>query len=138
MSGIKTASKYGGPTEILPMSSASNNNGYKVPSNTAAAATINKTLLVSNADSREIKLKRPPIPTFGARQANNVSEIPIVNNNKNKINTPRSGSVANACTEVNTPERTRKVPNKLNENAKIANNTVQFLKVPRFSVTASE
>ncbi len=51
---------------------------------------------------------------------------------------PRLGSVANACTEVSTPERTRNVPSRLSENAKIARSTVQFLKVPRFSVTASE
>jgi len=51
---------------------------------------------------------------------------------------PRLGSVANAWTEVNTPERTRKVPNRLKEKAAIASNTVQLLKPPRFSVTASE
>ena len=54
------------------------------------------------------------------------------------MNTPRRGSVANACTEVSTPERTRKVPSSESENAKIASSTVQLLKVPRFSVTASE
>ena len=36
--------------------------------------------------------------------------------NKNmRINKPLVGSVANACTDVRTPERTKKVPNKLNE-----------------------
>ena len=51
---------------------------------------------------------------------------------------PRVGSVANACTEVSTPERTRKVPSSESEKAEIASRTVQFLKLPRFSVTASE
>jgi hypothetical protein len=51
---------------------------------------------------------------------------------------PRRGSVAKACTEVSTPERTRKVPSSDRENAEIASSTVQFLKLPRFSVTASE
>src|SRR5437773_7419659 len=51
---------------------------------------------------------------------------------------PRLGSVANAWTEVSTPERTRKVPSRLNEKAAIASSTVQLLKPPRFSVTASE
>ena len=51
---------------------------------------------------------------------------------------PRRGSVAKACTEVSTPERTRKVPSSDSEKAKIASSTVQFLKLPRFSVTASE
>ena len=54
------------------------------------------------------------------------------------MNKPRRGSVANACTDVSTPERTRKVPSKDSENAMMASSTVQFLKLPRFSVTASE
>ena len=41
---------------------------------------------------------------------------------------PRFGSVAKACTEVSTPERTRKVPSRDSENALIASSTVQFLK----------
>ena len=51
---------------------------------------------------------------------------------------PRVGSVAKACTDVSTPERTRKVPSSDNEKAMIASNTVHTLKPPRFSVTASE
>ena len=78
------------------------------------------------------------MPTFGARQANNVKLIPIVSTSNTNINTPRSGSVAKECTDVNTPDRTRKVPNKLKEKVNIASNTVQFLKLPRFSVTDSE
>ena len=51
---------------------------------------------------------------------------------------PRFGSVANACTEVMTPERTKKVPNSEREKARIAKSAVHILKPPRFSVTASE
>ena len=51
---------------------------------------------------------------------------------------PRRGSVANACTDESTPERTRKVPSSESEKARIASSTVQFLKLLRFSVTASE
>ena len=40
------------------------------------------------------------------------------------MKTPRSGSLAKACTEVSTPERTRKVPSRLNEKASSARNTV--------------
>src|SRR6267142_2824013 len=47
-------------------------------------------------------------------------------------------AAATASTDVSTPERTRNVPIRLNENAQIASNTVHALKVPRFSVTASE
>ena len=51
---------------------------------------------------------------------------------------PRDGSVAKACTEVSTPERTRKVPSSESEKAMIARRAVHSLKVLRFSVTASE
>jgi len=37
---------------------------------------------------------------------------------------PRAGSVAKACTDVRTPERTRKVPSSDNANAMIANNVL--------------
>ena len=138
ISGTNTLSKYGGPTEILPRSSASRNNGYSVPSSTEPAATNKNTLLVSSIDSRDTNLKPPPSPTLGARQANKASELPITTTRKVRIKMPRRGSVANACTEVSTPERTRKVPIRLRLKAQIASNTVQLLKPPRFSVTASE
>ena len=51
---------------------------------------------------------------------------------------PRSGSVAKACTLVRIPERTRNVPRSERLNVMIARSTVQILKHPRFSVTASE
>ena len=51
---------------------------------------------------------------------------------------PRVGSAANECTETSTPERTRKVPSRLSENARIASSSVQLLNRPRLSVTASE
>ena len=54
------------------------------------------------------------------------------------MNRPRVGSVAKACTEDSTPERTRKVPSSDSEKAMMASSTVQLLKLPRFSVTASE
>ena len=54
------------------------------------------------------------------------------------MNTPRVGSAANECTETNTPERTKKVPNKLRLNARIDSSSVQLLNRPRFSVTAKE
>ncbi len=138
INGAKTVSKYGGPTEILPRPSASKNNGYSVPSNTEKAATASNTLFASKKLSREITLNLPPRPTVGARHANKASEPPITITRNAKINIPRLGSVANACTEVSTPERTKNVPSKLSENAHIASNTVHALKLPRFSVTAKE
>ena len=55
-----------------------------------------------------------------------------------KINKPLSGSRANAWTEVKTPERTRKVPNKLAAKDKIDSNKDQFLNTPLLSVTIRE
>src|SRR5476651_1125348 len=120
------------------MPSASMNSGYRVPMNTEAAATDSSTLYDSSIDSREIISNLPPSPILGARQANSSNDPPITTVRKARMNMPRLGSVANECTEVSTPERTRKVPSRLRENAAIASSTVQLLNAPRFSVTASE
>ena len=58
--------------------------------------------------------------------------------NSDNINMPRVGSVANAWTDVNTPERTKKVPNKESAKAINDNNTVQLFNASRLSVTAKE
>ena len=76
--------------------------------------------------------------TAGARSAYRVNEPPTTKARNTRINKPRAGSVAKACTLVKTPDRTRKVPSKLREKAKIARSTVQLLNKPRFSVAASE
>src|SRR5262245_37022467 len=55
-----------------------------------------------------------------------------------RMNTPRAGSVANACTEVKTPERTRKVPSKDSENVRIDKRMVQTFSALRFSITTAE
>ena len=51
---------------------------------------------------------------------------------------PRRGSTAKACTDVRTPERTRKVPSSESEKARIARSTVQLFSVSRFSTTIAE
>ena len=109
-----------------------------MPISTAAPATVSNTLLTSSSDSRENIWNEPPRPTFGARQANSSKEAPTTMARKISTKMPRFGSVAKACTDVSTPERTRKVPSSDSEKAMIASITVQFLKQPRFSVTASE
>ena len=55
-----------------------------------------------------------------------------------KINTPRSGSLAKACTDVITPERTINVPIKEKPNAMIASKIVQLFNASRFSTTIAE
>ncbi len=109
-----------------------------MPSSTAEVATASSTLLASSEVSRDSSAKPPPSPTDGARIANSSREPPITNTSSARMNTPRSGSVAKAWTEVSTPERTRKVPSSDSEKAAMASSTVQLLKAPRFSVTASE
>ena len=55
-----------------------------------------------------------------------------------RMNTPRAGSFAKVCTEVSTPERTRKVPSSESEKARIASRMVQTLSALRFSITTAE
>ena len=45
-----------------------------------------------------------------------------------KINTPRSGSRAKACTDVNIPDLTKKVPKRLVANAKMESKIDHFPK----------
>ena len=54
------------------------------------------------------------------------------------MKTPRRGSLAKACTEVSTPERTRKVPSSEKEKARMARKIVQTFSASRFSITATE
>ena len=55
------------------------------------------------------------------------------------MNTPAlEGSVAKACTEVRTPERTRNVPMSDSEKARIARKIVQTFSASRFSITTAE
>ena len=51
---------------------------------------------------------------------------------------PRLGSTAKACTEVRTPERTRNVPMRDKEKARMASRMVQTLSASRFSITRAE
>src|SRR5574343_853218 len=138
ISGMKTAMKYGGPTDNFPSPKASITSGYKVPNKILAAVTTSSTLLINNTDSRDTSSKLALLLTSGARMAYSSNDPPTTTAKNTKMNTPRAGSLAKACTEVNTPERTKNVPSKLKEKAKIANSTVQVLNTPRFSVAASE
>src|SRR5439155_25164442 len=107
ISGTNTLLKYGGPTESFRRLSASTNSGYSVPSKTDPAATIKRTLFVSKSDSRERIFNFEPRLTCFGRQAYKVSEPPITNGRKARMKIPRLGSVAKACTDVSTPDRTR-------------------------------
>ena len=53
---------------------------------------------------------------------------PIAKNISNKINSPLDGSLANACTEVSSPDLTIKVPIREKEKAIIESNKTQLIK----------
>ena len=54
------------------------------------------------------------------------------------MNTPRSGSLAKAWTEVNRPERTMNVPISEKPKARIASRMVHDFRLSRFSTTMAE
>src|SRR3546814_5140474 len=55
-----------------------------------------------------------------------------------RMKKPRSGSVAKACTEVSTPERTMKVPMSDSEKVRMASRMVHTFSALRFSTTIAE
>jgi hypothetical protein len=55
-----------------------------------------------------------------------------------RMKMPRVGSDAKECTEVRTPERTRKVPISDSEKVRIESSMVQILNASRFSITTAE
>ena len=91
-----------------------------------------------SAPSRLIGAKRPPGARLGARQAKTTKPTPAANPRMPSSRIPRAGSMAKACTEVSTPERTRKAPSIEKVKATRPRNTVQPSKAPRFSVTIAE
>src|SRR5690554_205655 len=105
--------KKGSPIEIDPSPNSLCTSGNKVPNNTTKVAAINKILLPSSITSRDTASYLVWLLTAPARSANSNNEPPITTANKPKINKPRAGSVAKACTDTITPERTKKVPSKL-------------------------
>ena len=110
-----------------------------MPSSTIAQAVVSSRLLSSSRVSREAAANGFACASLsGAFSAYSSSEPPITMPRKISTNRPRLGSAANACTEVSTPERTRKVPSNDSENAAMASSRVQPPKLPRFSVTACE
>ena len=95
-------------------------------------------MLNTNAPSREIGANSPPCFNVDARHANSVRPPPMNSTRMARINTPRVGSVAKVCTEVSTPERTKKVPTNDSEKVRIASKMVQIFRALRFSITTAE
>src|ERR1700761_5530019 len=130
--------KYGVPTDRVPRPSESEISGASVPPRTVAAAITSRMLLNSRKDSRAPRSKPACDLSNGARQAYSVKAPPIITQRKTRMKIPLVGSAANECTDTRTPERTRNVPNRLKENARMDRSSVQLLNNPRLSVTASE
>src|SRR6185312_10269135 len=109
-----------------------------VPKNTVKQATVRNRLLSTSAPSREIGANSPPCFSADARHAYRDRLPPMNRQRINRMNTPRAGSVANACTEVRTPERTKKVPSSDSEKVRIDSRMVQTFSALRFSITTAE
>ena len=109
-----------------------------MPTKTAAQAATRNTLLSSNAVSRLTVSKAAPPFKVGARQANRPSAPPMAQKIRIMMKKPRVGSDAKACTDDNTPERTRKVPIRLMEKPAIASSKVQVRNAPVRSVASAE
>src|SRR5882672_5977210 len=102
------------------------------------AEAVSKKLLIMMPVSRLATSKGAPGVSFGARQANRINGSVMAKKSITRMKKPRRGSLANACTELSTPERTRKVPIRLKENAVIASSNVQLLNAPVRSVAIIE
>jgi hypothetical protein len=109
-----------------------------VPKTTVAQAVTKNKLLSTSAPSRETGANRPPCFNDGDRHANKASPPPTNTTRIANMKMPRIGSLAKACTEVTTPERTRNVPTSDSENARMASRMVQTLRALRFSITTAE
>ena len=109
-----------------------------MPTSTATADVARNRLLTTNAPSRETGANKPPCFKLGARHAKSERPPPIKSVKIPKIKTPRAGSLAKECTDVITPERTRKVPNSESENVKMDRRIVHTFNASRFSITMVE
>src|ERR1700684_865543 len=105
---------------------------------TVAQQVESTRLLRTSAPSREIGAKKPPCFKELARSAKSSSEPPMKKMRIARMKTPRRGSLAKACTEVSTPERTMNVPMSDSEKARMARKIVQTFKASRFSMTVAE
>src|SRR5690348_18316634 len=106
--------------------------------NMVAQAVVRKRLFSTSAPSREIGANRPPCFSDDALPANSDRLPPMKTQRIRRMNTPRVGSAAKACTEVSTPERTRKVPNSDSEKVTTESRMVQTLSALRFALHSAE
>ena len=118
ISGANTVSKYGGPTEILPIPA------HRAPADKRAEQHRARRHGQQHVVGEQQRLARhgreaPPRPTWGARPAYSISEPPIASTRKARMNSPRCDRWRTRAPKQHA-ERTRKVPSSLSENARIA------------------
>ena len=138
INGVNAALKNGTPTDNFRSQTNSATNGQMVPIKTTKADTASNRLFATKAVSRLTIAKAPLASSAPARRANNTSDPPMNTPKIIKMNTPRSGSLAKACTDVMTPDRTMKVPISEKPKARMASKIVHAFRLSRFSTTMAE
>ena len=93
--GVNALLKKGAPTDIFSSNNISINNGHKVPIKTTIVDTMRSKLLDISALSRLTKENVIFFDNSDARNENNTSATPTINDIINKSQTPRVGSFAN-------------------------------------------
>ncbi len=136
--GVKAMLKNGGPTVSGRSKNISDTSGHIVPTNTTKADTASSTLFTTSALSRLTMPKTPRASIVPARRAKRISAPPMKTPRMIRMNTPRSGSLAKAWTDVRSPDRTMNVPISEKPKARIASRIVQALSASRFSTTMAE
>jgi hypothetical protein len=111
MKGVKAMSKKGAPTESLSPVSAFAHQRRRSCRRTPRSSRPSAAGCSAPArPSRLTARTRPPISAPAPARHRAPRLPPMARTSSSRMNTPRSGSTAKACTEVSTPERTMKVP----------------------------
>ena len=109
-----------------------------MPRSIVNVAVTNKILFIKKKLSFEKKSKEVLSFIFDEFLKYNINAAPVIIAKNNKMKAPLAGSLANECTDVRIPDLTRKVPNKLKENAIIDSKIVQFLNMDLCSQVIKE
>ena len=133
----KVGLKYGGPTETVPLPEGIGDQRRERPAKHGRRGDHQQDVV----EQQEVLARQQIEARVGLQQrrAPGISSAPRRSHDQEgRMKMPGEGSAAKECTDTSTPERTRKVPSRLRENARIASSSVQLLNRPRFSVTARE
>src|SRR5271157_6467254 len=136
--GTFTRLKNGGPTVTLLPVTHSERTGNSVPHSTAKHATSSTRLLNRKLDSRDTsessRCSLFSVSRFRTKKNTHVANE-IARNHTNQMPMP---DCANACTELTTPERVRKVPKIASRNVVKMSHIFHIFIMPRFSCMITE